>query len=177
MLPQVWNRTEGAKARQTIPPDIIKQAVDKVLHDSAIHTTAKVYGLSKILYVDILGKSKGMKVSNFSYRTMPIKFFLRQRNVTYQNTWISWLEWTMAEQRKWYVNLLTTWPWKTIKNILKVGIVKNKQVTFGGRDLWRGIMNYNWKGLKPQASVVQQTTNTTFQHSSKTLKMYWLGKN
>lgn len=79
MPPLVLNRTEGAKARQNIPPDIIKQAVDKVLHDSAIHTTAKVYGLSKILYVDILGKSKGMKVSNFSHRTMPIKFFFEEK--------------------------------------------------------------------------------------------------
>lgn len=46
-MPQKYKRKEGAKARDPIPTDIMKQAVDRVLDGSALHTVAKEFGLSR----------------------------------------------------------------------------------------------------------------------------------
>lgn len=64
-MPQKYKRKEGVKAREPIPQDILKKAVDRAVGGEPLHTVAKEYGLSRNTLRRYVRKITGGGTSNF----------------------------------------------------------------------------------------------------------------
>lgn len=77
-MPQKYKRKEGAIAREATPPDIMKQAVDKVLVGSALHTVAKEFGISRNTLRRYVRKIQNNECTNFKPSYSPNQVFSPQ---------------------------------------------------------------------------------------------------
>lgn len=80
-MPQKYKRKEGAKARDLIPAEIMKQAVEKVLNGSALHSVAKEFGLSRNTLRRYVRKIRGNGTTEFqpSYKANQV-FSVEEEN-------------------------------------------------------------------------------------------------
>lgn len=139
-MPRNYTRKLGAKARDIIPEDILKAAVDQVLVGGLLHATAKEYGLSRNTLRRYVRKVQSGQETRFSTSYLSSQVFSPEE----EEEIAKYLDLMARMNHGLTIQLIDKLAYDlAVKNIQRIRTKRKKQATFRGEVFLTDTLNFH----------------------------------